>query len=180
MTPWSCRCVLVRYGILLRLLLTQQLCISCVNAELSTVFLVHVEKECFESYMIAGEASLGSKLGIQRLLEALKTCSSSWSNPVMMVFTDASIVMKNRTKTNREVEIICKMNVEEAPLLKAIHPPIAKYSIRMAMLAEALRKYLKVLGLGNNGRRGEIQIDVHPTHGCLLQGCTRMKCNHLN
>jgi len=162
------------------LLLTRQLCMSCVNATLSTVFLVCVEKEYFESYMITEEPPLGNKLGIQRLVDALKTCSSSWINPIMMIFTDTSIVVKNRTKTNREVEIICKMNVEEAPLLKAIHPPIAKYAIRMGMLAEALRKYLKVMGFGGSNGRGEIQIDIHPVHGCLLQGCTREEYDGLN
>lgn len=90
-----------------------------------------------------------------------------------MLFTPVSIVLRSGTGSeSTEVEVICKLNVEDAPLLKAAHGETAQASIKMSIMGETMRGYMKALGIGSLTAPGEIQLDFHPIHGCLIQSGT--------
>lgn len=87
-----------------------------------------------------------------------------------MLFTPASIVLRSDIGSSRsDVEVICKLNVEDAPLLKAAHGATTAASIKLSIMGETLRGYMKSLGVGSSVSTEDIQLDFHPTHGCLLQ-----------
>lgn len=106
-------------------------------------------------------------------MRALKDCSKDCTIPVMMLFTPVSIVLRSKIGSSpSELEIICKLNVEDAPLLKAAHRATTQAPIKMSIMGETLRGYMRALGVGSSVSTEDIQLDFHPTHGCLLRGGT--------
>lgn len=88
----------------------------------------------------------------------------------MMLFTLVSIVLRSSAGSDStEIEVICKLHVEDAPLLKAAHGDTAKASIKMSIMGETMRDYMKALGMRPLTTKAELQFDFHPIHGCLIQ-----------
>lgn len=69
---------------------------------------------------------------------------------------------------NSDITIICKLNVEEAPLLRAAHQPVESYPIMISLLAEDLKLSLKSVGALQSSSN-KVQFSIHPKFGCLLK-----------